>query len=156
MDCLGTPRRRTARAFVSAAVIATLLTASAQAEVLLANVEGAVSINHGDGFKPASIGSALAPGDRVRTAKGSADIVYDNGCSAKVGPHQVAVVLSDPPPCTKVGGLKDGVVAAPAEFGVEPIFAGGLLLGGGVGLAALIASNYGNTYNNPIVKPVSP
>ncbi len=148
MDRLQTPRRGGLRTFISAAVIATLVATSAQAEVVLANFEGAVSINRGDGFMPAAIGSALAPGDRVRTANGSADIVYENGCSAKVGPHQVAVVLSDAPPCTKVGGLKDGVAVVPVESSVDPLIVGGVLAGAGAGLAALIASN--SNSGNPL------
>src|SRR5208337_4570048 len=103
------------RPIVSTLVVAAFLTSNAQA-VSLANIEGAVSVNSGKDFQPASIGSSLAPGDRVRTGDGSVDIVHDNGCSAHVGAKQVAIVLSTPPSCyegVRYGGLKDGAAVAP-------------------------------------------
>ncbi len=120
------------RPLVSAAAIAALLTANAQAAVL-SNLEGIVSVNSGNGFVPASIGSALAPGDRVRTGEGAVTIVYDNGCSRALGPHQVAIVQSTPPACgAAVGGLKDGAALAPVEAEVNPLPAAGLFAAGGV------------------------
>src|SRR5271166_2615052 len=102
---------RLARPLISAAVIVGLVATSAQATVL-SSLDGAVSVNRGNGFTPASIGSPLAPGDRVRTGEGSANILYDNGCATKIGPQEVAIVYSEPPLCNG-GGLKDGVVMAP-------------------------------------------
>ena len=139
------------RGFVSAAVVAALLTTNAQAAVL-ANIDGLVSVNYGNGFLPASIGSTLAPGDRVRTEKGTVDILYDNGCSTRVGPQQVALVQSAPPPCS--GGLKDGPVGPIAEEPlVSPLVLGGVAVAGAVGLVLALSSNNNNT---PILRPVSP
>ena len=132
---------RLARPLISAAVIVGLLAANAQATVV-SSLEGVVSVNRGNGFKPASIGLPLEPGDRIRTGEGSANILYDNGCATKIGPQQVAIVYSEPPVCNG-GSLKDGVVMAPAEpeAGVDPLIAGGLLAGAAAGLAAALASS---------------
>lgn len=117
-----------------------MVTTSAQAAVL-SSPDGAVSVNSGNGFKPASIGSSLAPGDRVRTDEGSANILYNNGCTTTVGPQQVAVVYPEPPIC-HVGGLKDGAMAvkpAPGRFLV-----GGFVAGTAIGVAAAISSSNRN------------
>ena len=140
------------RAIVSATLVAACLITNAQATVL-SSIEGAVSVNSGNGFQPASIGSALAPGDRVRTGDGSASILYDNGCSTKVGPQKVTIVFSEPPACN-VGGLKDGVVMTPAEPpAATPLLGGLLVVGGAIGLAAAIA---GHGEKPPVVVPDSP
>ncbi len=140
-------RRGAARAYMSAAVVAALFATSAQA-VTLSNVEGAVSINRGDGFQPASLGTSLSAGDRVRAgASSSVNILYENGCSARVGPNQVVAVLATPPVC-QGGSLKDGPVLAPAAFGFDPLLAGGLAAGAGVGLAVALSNDNSNSNNN--------
>jgi hypothetical protein len=129
--------RRAARSLVSAAVITALLATGAEA-AMLTNVEGSVSLNRGDGYRPTG-GGGVVPGDRVRTVAGSASIVYENGCSTWVGPHQTVAVLASPPPCA--GGAKDGGVAAP-DLGAPPLLVGGLLVGGAVGLAIALSNNH--------------
>ena len=132
-------RRGAARACMSAAVVAALFATSAQA-VTLSNVEGAVSINRGDGFQPASLGTSLSAGDRVRAgASSSVNILYENGCSARVGPNQVVAVLATAPVC-QGGSMKDGPALAPAAFGFDPLLAGGLVVGAGVGLAVALSN----------------
>ena len=132
---------------MSAAVIAALFATNAAA-VTLSNVEGSVSVNRGDGFQPASIGAPLSSGDRVRAgAGGSANIVYENGCSTRVAPSQVAVVLATPPSC-QGASLKDGPVVAPAGFSSETLLAGALVVGAGVGIAVALSNN-----NNTQVSP---
>ena len=143
-------KSRIPRAFISTAVIAALFATNAQAAEL-SNIEGVVSVNSGNGFHPASIGSSLTPGDRVRTDNGSADIVYGNGCSTRVGPQQVAVVLSAPPPCNG-GGLKDGVAVEPAGPSAPLILGGLVVVGGAVGLAVALSSSH----KHPVGFPVSP
>ncbi|MFZ1109166.1 MAG: hypothetical protein WAN43_12600 [Rhodomicrobium sp.] len=134
--------RRAARVLVSAVAVAALLATSAEA-AMLANVEGSVSVNRGDGFRPTD-GGSVVPGDRIRTGAGSASIVYENGCSTRIGPNQTVVVLSSPPGCN--AGLKDGEVA-PASFGVPPILLGGLVVGGAVGLAVALSDNHNNPHS---------
>ena len=154
--------RNAARVCVSAAVIAALFASSAEA-VMLANVEGTVSVNRGDGFQPASAGTALSSGDRVRVGSGgSVNIVYGNGCSTRVGPSQVAVVLATPPSCQgarlKDGGLVvgagvgigDGLKDGPAAgIGTETLIAGGLVVGAGVGIAVALSNDNNNNQVSP-------
>ena len=135
--------RLTPRALISAVAMAALLASNAQA-AMLANINGAVTVNQGNGFVPASIGSSLAPGDRVRTGEGTANIVYENGCSAGIGPHQVVAVLAVPPPCNGVM-LRDGPAMAPAEFPWAPVLLGGAAVGGAVALAVMLTNNSSNS-----------
>ncbi len=138
------------RSLISATMIAMLVATNAQAAVLT-SFTGTVMVNSGNGFQPASIGSSLAPGDRVRTGEGSANIRYDNGCTTTVGPHQFTVVYWQPPLC-HVGGLKDGASTTPVEPASDEnsLLAGGLVAGAAVGIAVAIAT----TNNQP--SPASP
>jgi hypothetical protein len=141
---------RMVRTYVSAAVMAALLATNAAA-VTLSNVEGAVSVNRGDGFQAASIGTTLSSGDRVRAnASGSANIVYENGCSTRVGPSQVAVVLATPPAC-QGASLKDGGVGyAPAGLGTDTLLVGGLIVGAGVGIAVAASNDNSSTTHHQV------
>jgi hypothetical protein len=130
---------RSPRSLISAAMIAVLITTSAQAAIL-ASLDGAVSVNSGNGFKPASIGSSLAPGDRVRTYEGSANIRYDNGCTTTVGPQQVAVVYSEAPACN-IGGAKDGAMAVEPAAQDNPLLIGGFVAATALGIAVAIGSS---------------
>ncbi len=135
--------RAAARALMSAVVVASLFATNVEA-VTLSNVEGAVSVNRGDGFQPASIGSTLSSGDRVRaSASGSANIVYENGCSARVAPNQVVAVLAAPPVC-QGASLKDGPAFAPA-FSPDPLLAGAVVVGAAAGLAVALSDNNSTT-----------
>ncbi len=139
------PRGKLPHTVMSAAIVAAFVfTTSVQAAELV-NVMGSVSVNHGQGFQPTSIGTYVVPGDRVRAADGSADIVYDNGCTVRVGPRQVVLVTSEPPVCSG-GGLKDGgPVGAPAEEPlVAPWVVGSLTLGGAIGWVAALTNNNEN------------
>ncbi len=135
-------RIKAVRALISAAAVAALFATQAEAAVLT-NVEGAVSVNHGNGYSPAGTGAALVPGDRVRTAKGSANIVYENGCSQRVEPNQIVAVLASPPPCDGAS-LKDSPGIIPAGFDVNPVIVGGLVVGGAVGLGVALSQNNHN------------
>jgi hypothetical protein len=108
------------------AVIAGLITSNAEA-ALLTNIQGFVTLNHGDGFQPAMPQAVILPGDRVRTGQGSADLVYDNGCVVKIGPGQMVAVLNTAPVCSD-GGSKDGGTG----ISTGTLLVGGLLVGGGI------------------------
>jgi hypothetical protein len=141
---------RMARAYVTAAVIAALFATNAAAATL-SNVEGKVSVNRGGGFQPASTGTALSSGDRVRaSSSGSANIVYENGCSTRVGPSQVAVVLATPPACQ--GASLVGYAPAGFDPGADTLIVGGLIVGAGVGIA-VAASNDNNSTTYYQVSP---
>ena len=145
MEGFRTLRRRAVRAYISAVAIAAL--ATNVGAVTLSNVEGVVSVNCGDGFQSASIGTTLSAGDRVRVgASGSANIVYENGCAARVGPSQVVAVLATPPVC-QGASMKDGPAFAPV-FAPDPLLAGALVVGAGVGLAVALSNN--NNNNNSV------
>jgi uncharacterized protein YkwD len=61
------------------------------------NVRGDVLVNKGDGFKPATNGVPLEPGTQIQVLEGSAQVEYGNGYVANLGPHQLTIVLVDPP-----------------------------------------------------------
>ena len=116
-------------ALISGALMAALVAAGADAAVLSSS-DGTVSVNRGKGFVAASVGMVLRPGDRVRARKGSATILYDNGTSVAVGPHQIVVVTSEPPAAA---------VTPVAEAGFDPLIAGGLAAGA-AGMAVALAN----------------
>jgi hypothetical protein len=129
---------------ISISVISALMIASSHGATL-SNVEGAVSVNQGNGFVPAVNGATAGPGDRVRTQKGSSvKIVYENGAVVNVGPIQVVLVRSTPPAGAR--GIANPAIEASPEF--SPLLAGGLFIGAGAGLVTAL-SNSSN-------KPASP
>ncbi len=111
------------RRVVALAAVTALVASSAHAAVLT-DVEGAVVVNRGNGPAPAGNGTPVAPGDRVRTTNGSVEIVYENGCTVKVGPNELVTVLPAPPQCGPGGTL----------------VLGGLALAG-IGLGVALANN---------------
>ena len=120
------------RKSISIAVITALLASNAEA-ALLTNVQGTVTVNRGDGFVPAGPAgttAVLAPGDRVRAETGSADIVYDNGCTVTLGAGQMVAVLYAAPDCS--GGLKDGA-ASSSGISTSTLLIGGVVVAGGIG-----------------------
>ncbi|MGO9485294.1 MAG: hypothetical protein ACLPX9_12020 [Rhodomicrobium sp.] len=132
------------RKTISIALVASLAATSAQA-ALLTNVEGGVSVDRGYGFAPAGASSVIAPGVRIRTGEGSADIVYENGCTVKVAPGQTVIVLGSPPPCREAAGAPAGGVSENALY-----LGGALAVGGGAAAAILL------TQSNSSSRPASP
>ncbi len=63
----------------------------------LSNVQGDVLVNKGDGFTPARNNLPLVPGTRIQVLEGSAQVEYGNGYVASLGPHQMMIVLINPP-----------------------------------------------------------
>ncbi|MGO8781355.1 MAG: hypothetical protein ACLQKK_20965 [Rhodomicrobium sp.] len=118
------------RKSISIAVITALMASSAEA-ALLTEVQGMVTVNHGEGYSPAGAGGEIAPGDRVRAAAGSASIVYENGCTQKVEPNQTVIVLYAPPAC-KVESQ---------GFSTLTYVGGGVLLAGGAAAAVALSQN---------------
>lgn len=61
----------------------------------LANLQGLVYVDQGDGFYPANANTVLHPGDRVMTARGGvAKISYSSGCGEQVGGRNMTVIGS--------------------------------------------------------------
>jgi hypothetical protein len=135
-------RKMAARALITAAVAATLFATYAQAATLT-NVEGAVSVSHGGAYAPAAMGAKVSPGDRIRTGKGSANIVYENGYAQRVGPNQVVAVQHTPP---QPGS--ESASFAPT-IGAGGLLVGGAVVGGGVAVAVAVTnSNSGSSKNS--------
>jgi hypothetical protein len=130
------------RKVVSSLIILPLIVTGAEAAVL-ANVHGSVIVNRGEGFQPAQAGTSVVPGDRVRVNEGSADILYENGCSVKIGAGQMVAVLHTPPACkgtnspspTSSGGGSSGGLSTMTYVYIG----GGLLLAGGIGAGVALA-----------------
>jgi hypothetical protein len=133
-----------ARCIIAAAIIPALFSANVQA-AMLANVEGVVLVNRDGTFRTASIGSSLEPGTRVRAENGSARLVYENGCSVDIGPHQVVLVTSSPP-CHAAASLKDGV-AEPEGLSTSTLVLGGVGIAAAAGLAVALS---GGDHSNPV------
>ena len=132
------------RMLIVQTAISALLAAGAQA-ALLTNIDGVILVNHGDGFRPVAEGAILGSGDRVRAEAGSADVLYENGCSMRVTHKQTVVVLFAPPACGQ-GSLKDGVSAADGSaFGMPSEVIGAGVVLGGAGLAVALSSSGNNT-----------
>src|SRR6516164_488956 len=115
------------RKLISSVVIASLIATGAEA-ARLANVQGSVIVNRGDGFQPAQGGTVIAPGDRVRVNQGSAEIVYDNGCVVKVGSGQMVAVLYTPPACKGESSSSRSSNSSSGDSTMNYVYIGGGLL----------------------------
>jgi hypothetical protein len=123
------------RKLISIAFVAMFMNGAAQAAVV-ADVQGAVQVNRGDGYQKAGNGTGVGPGDRVRTGDGSAAIVYENGCAVKVHPHRLVTVLPSPPRCvTGALAAESSLKDPPSGLPTEAVVLGGLVIGGGIALA---------------------
>jgi hypothetical protein len=103
------------------AVIATAMATGANA-AHLSDVEGAVFVNN----KPIDASIEVIQGDRIKTLKGTATLVYANGAAVRIKPGHTLVVLENPP---EEVSMKDGIVPPPGT-GAEAA----LVVAGGVAL----------------------
>jgi hypothetical protein len=115
------------RSITALAVAATFAAVSAQAEpstqTTLSAANGDVMVNQGAGFRPATAGMALHPGDRVIvTGKGRAKLHYASGCGVSLAPGSMATI-STLAPC-KVGLRQAGIVTVAQDDAVPPAGAG--------------------------------
>jgi hypothetical protein len=73
-------------------------------------VSGDVLVNQGQGFKPATPGTVLHPGDRVIvTVNGKAKLLYGGGCGVPLAPGTMATI-STFAPC-KIGFRQAGIIS---------------------------------------------
>src|ERR1700761_8304439 len=103
-------------------------------DVSLSKVSGGVLVNQGHGFRPATPGMTLHPGDRVLvTTTGGATINW-GGCGASLGAGSMATI-SNATPCTNgaraAGVVTPGGSAQPGFKKPPPVGGGGGGLGGG-------------------------
>jgi hypothetical protein len=103
------------------AIIASAMASGANA-AHLSDIEGAVFVNN----KPIDASIEVTQGDRIKTLKGSATLVYSNGASVRIKPGHMLVVLENPP---EQMSMKDGVLP-PADSSAEAA----LVVAGGVAL----------------------
>jgi hypothetical protein len=99
----------------AAAALTTLAIATsafaADGAVSLSKISGGVLVNQGHGFRPASAGMVLHPGDRVLvTVNGGAGLTWSGGCGVKLGGGSLATI-SSATPCT-AGAHNAGIVTA--------------------------------------------
>jgi hypothetical protein len=112
-------REAMTRLMSAAAAIAVLAlsatTASAAGDgVSISKVSGGVLVNQGQGFKPATPGMVLHPGDRVLvTASGQAGLNFAGGCGVSLGGGSMATI-STASPCT-AGARNAGIVTPMAQ-----------------------------------------
>jgi hypothetical protein len=128
-------------------VLAAALASSTANAAVLQDVQGEVRVGRDKGFAQVQGSTELLPGDRVKVGrKGSARIVYPDGCSVPVGANSYSRVGAHSPCSFKavVGdplagnpeALCDPILGCP-EGGVPPwVFAGlGVGVFGGIGVA---------------------
>lgn len=116
----------------------------------LANLQGLVYVDQGDGFYPANANTVLHPGDRVMTARGGvAKINYADGCGQQVDARSMTVIGS-----AGCGGGSAQVVkadyqtdAAAGGGGFAGVSTTGLIIGG-VALAGIVAVIVGAATDN--------
>lgn len=124
----------------------------------LAGLQGAMLVDHGDGFVRADSSTILRGGDRVTAARGGlVRIAYRDGCTVTVNSRSMATIDSVSP-CAG-GGAPRVVKAAYATEGdtgggVMGLDTTGMIIGGiaVAGLVAIIvtaANDDNNNSNNP-------
>ena len=98
----------------------------------LASVQGQVSVNDGNGYKPVSGPTQLNVGDTVMARPdGSAWVIYDDMCSVPVKPGHV-VIIAPEPPCHKT-----------ASFDPHGTLPGAVISGGIAVVAGLCIAEHG-------------
>jgi hypothetical protein len=113
---------------------------------MLDGVQGQVLVNKGNGFGLAANGMIVNPGDQVVVNPGgTAQVVYEGGCSVPVGVGQI-VTVSASAPC-----LTTGANPPPPGFQMTPLMIGAVVAGG-IGITAIII----NKNKDDKDKPASP
>jgi hypothetical protein len=123
----------------------------------LAGLEGAVLVDHGDGFVRADSTTVLRGGDRVTAARGSqVRIAYKDGCTITVDSRSMATIDSASP-CA--GGMEPRVVKASYAEGDQSsggwmgLDTTGLIIGGlavaGI-IAVIVEASHNHNHNENV------
>ena len=135
------------KAVVAVVVAAMGFVAAAPAfagEGVVSAVDGKVMVRHGDAFVPASSGMKLVDGDIVSALdKGHAVVAYGGLCSAEVGAGTTSVVgpaLCPPATTGQLGSVMGG--------DYMPLIIGGLVIGGGITAAVIVANRSNDGASN--------
>jgi hypothetical protein len=103
------------------AIIASAMASGANA-AHLSDVEGAVFVNN----QPVKASIEVVQGDRIKTLKGSATLVYADGAAVQIKPGHTLVVLDRGP---EYISMKDGMLPPPStEAEAALVVAGGVAL----------------------------
>ena len=125
------------------ALAVTLVASSALAQDVvsarLSSVEGAVMVNHGSGFVPATSQTVLHAGDRVVSMKsGKVHLVYANGCSLAIGGGALATVgKTAPTNCSAASVVKDNdrtTEEGGGDYMSAKYLVPGVIVAGGIGV----------------------
>ena len=104
----------------------------------LSSVQGEVLVDSGQGLKPVNGAANLRLGDTVIAQKGSAKVIYPDGCTVNVDPG-ASVTIGEKSPCAAQANVPAGQIAevAPGAAGLSPaaLALGGLAISGGVAVA---------------------
>ena len=126
--------------------LAAFLMSSAASAAMVEPVEGQVSLNRGDGYKPIAETAAANSGDLVMASPGgSGKIVYADGCVVEVKPGTV-VAVREQSPC-KTGHphrVRNYLLGGTAVAGVV------------VGIVALTNNNNNSNNESEKQRPASP
>jgi hypothetical protein len=107
-----------AAAIAVLALSATTALAAGDGNVSISKVSGGVLVNQGHGFKPATPGMVLRPGDRVLvTLNGRAGLNFSGGCGVSLAGGSMATI-SKAVPC-QTGARSAGIVS-PASTPATP------------------------------------
>lgn len=122
----------------------------------LVSVDGPVSVNNGQGFKPITEAVVLRPGDVVMASPGgSAKLSYDDGCVVGINAGSVVPVRATSP-CAKLpepmgatGSIKGSEQEIREDHTGHYLLTGAAIAGGAVGIYYL-------TKDDDDDKPASP
>ena len=107
----------------------------------LSGVQGDVLVDAGQGPKAVAGAANLKAGDIVVARKGSAKLIYPDGCTVNVDPGNSATV-AEKSPCAAQASTQTGQVAAAgpaaatAGLSTTALVVGGLAIAGGVAVIA--------------------
>jgi len=124
-------------------------------------------LNTGSGFKIVANAAKLEPGDEIMTwNNGTADIVYDAGCTVHLGAGLIEIVAAQPPclmnsqSTDATGSNNSGLPDVPGTFGAggtAPYLIGAAVAGGAAVIYAAKSTGTtsgGSSSPNPL--PASP
>jgi hypothetical protein len=133
-------RLNSARVFLAAFVAATALGSTTALATTVQVVQPQVSVNRGEGYAPVTGTSAVVAGHLVMAApKGSAKIVYDDGCVVEVQPGAVVAVYETSPCQAQTGAVDTSSQVAAGTGSRRGYIIAGVVVAAVVGGAVALA-----------------
>lgn len=126
------------RMFALAACLVAIFPVNAALAATVQPIAGTISVNTGEGFKPAVGETNISTGDTVMVSpEGSARIIYADGCAIQVRPGAV-VTIGQGSPCAAV---PMGATKTKDTTPTDHYIIGGLLVAGGIAGAIVLISD---------------